>query len=117
MRQVVWILWVLSFVASCKYKSAHLPPQKMEAVLEDLHLAEAYSIVVQQDSTHQGEERHADSLAAYYQLVLRHHNITLKELEESLVWYKQNAQELDSIYGRMINDLTEKEIPYKTQQP
>jgi hypothetical protein len=91
---------------SCKPKEEeHLSPEKMQHILTDLHLAEINSMLVY-DSTHQARNKNIDSLALYYNEVFAHHRISKEEFSKSLEWYKANPQELDSVYARVITDLS-----------
>jgi hypothetical protein len=74
----------------------------MQHLLEDLHLAETYSIEVNRDSVQRRNEKNYDSLAAYYQTILKHYDISMAQLEQSLQWYKLHPDQLDSIYANMI---------------
>jgi len=92
---------------SCQSSNKHqLSATKMQAVLDDLHVAEAYSVLINQDSARRETERNVDSLKKYYQIILKHHKITFKEFDESLTWYKNHPHELDSMYAKIINDLS-----------
>ena len=92
-------------MASCNDKkaadTAHLPQDKMEAILVDLHLAEVYSSMVS-DSLHESRSKDMDSLAVYYKDVFAHHNVTMEEFEESFEWYRTHPGTLDSSYKQMI---------------
>lgn len=106
------------FTISCKHATTtHLSQEKMKAVLTDIHLAESYSIVVNQDSAHQGSDKNYDSLAAYYQSIFKHHGISKTTFEQSLQWYKQNPAELDSVYTKMINGMPDLENKFNIRTP
>jgi hypothetical protein len=101
------------FCLSCSEKEeAHLPPAKMQQILYDIHLAEAYSTMALRDSTHRRSERNIDSLALYYATIFRHHKLSAAEFNRSLDWYKQHPEELDSIYTKMIPDMLKLETKY-----
>ena len=106
MKQAIFLLLCSCFIFSCTESNApHFPPDKMQAILEDLHIAESYSVIVKQDSLRRGSERDYDSLAVYYTAVFKHHNVSYKEFEENLTWYKQHPEELDSVYIRTIDSM------------
>jgi len=88
----------------------------MQSVLEDIHLAEAYSVLVSPDSVATNEKNY-DSLALYCRLIFKHYNITSAEFEQSLDWYKRNPEELDSIYANMIDQIQELETKYNVRKP
>jgi hypothetical protein len=89
----------------------------MEAILQDIHLAEAYSVIVNQDSVHKSNEKNLDSLALYYSVIFRHHKTDEKEFEKSLQWYKQNPEQLDSVYAKMIDQVSLLEGKYNIRKP
>ncbi|HRO42769.1 MAG TPA: DUF4296 domain-containing protein [Flavipsychrobacter sp.] len=104
-------LFILLF--SCRQKeTAHIAPQQMQQILFDIHLAESYSTALHSDSTKRNTERNLDSLAVFYRSVFQHHNITQQQFEESLDWYKQNPEDLDSIYARLIPEMGKLEAKY-----
>jgi hypothetical protein len=101
LRAVVLLVFTLFF--SCKQDEAyHLSAEKMQEVLFDVHMAEAYSMELPKDSTYRRNERLMDSLAVHYKKIFRHHNITPQQYKESLNWYQHNPEELDSIYVKLI---------------
>lgn len=118
MKQIFLLLLPAFLFFSCNETNApHFPPDKMQAILQDIHLAESYSTVIRQDSLHRGAERDYDSLAVYYQTIFRHYHTDDKEFEQSLTWYKQHPEELDSIYIRMIDSLTRLENKFQITKP
>ena len=107
MKQTLLLLLFAFLFFSCEEMNApHYPPAKMQAILQDIHTAESYSIILKQDSSRRGAQRDYDSLAFYYQTIFQHYDTDEKEFEQSLKWYKQHPQELDSTYIRMIDSLT-----------
>ena len=104
----------LFLIFSCHAPSeTHLSPKKMQAVLLDLQLAEAYSIALNQDSMQRNTIRDYDSLAVFYRAVWKKHGITEAQYLESLQWYKQHPEQLDSIYNRMIPEISRLESIYQ----
>jgi hypothetical protein len=95
--------FIALFAVSCKEdKKEHLTRFKMQQVLFDIYLAESYSTFVPKDSALRKTEKNLDSLAIYYQRIFKSHNITPRQFEESMSWYKEHPEELDSIYTRLI---------------
>lgn len=90
-------------VVSCKHKTddEHLPPAIMRKVLLDVNLAESYSIVAK-DSLHKGGTKNLDSLSAWYKDIFAHYKITESEFTQSLNWYKNHPEEIDSLYGTIL---------------
>jgi len=115
MMKIYGCLFLLLAVcsASCGKEEKHLDPEKMQRILTDLHFAEAYSMAANPDSVQRKSQRDPDSLAVYYSIVLRHHKVTKTEFDNSLDWYKQHPQELDSVYARMIPVFTAQEAIYQ----
>lgn len=106
-RLCVVLFCSLVVVCSCQSSNKHqLSATKMQAILDDLHVAEAYSVIINQDSARRDTERNVDSLRKYYQIIFKHHHITFKEFDESLTWYKNHPHELDSMYAKIINDVS-----------
>ena len=101
---------ILAFGVSCGTdKGAHLPPEKMEKVLLDIQLAEVYGSIAGVDSAYNPGIRSNDSLIVYYREVLAHHNITLKDFKQSLEWYRNHPDKLDTVYVRALNQLSKDE--------
>jgi len=114
MKAVILLLVSLILLYSCNQKHApQIPAKKMEKVLADIHLAEVYSMLVGKDSSNRTRERNFDSLAVYYQTVFKHHKVTYAQFQASLDWYKQHPEELDSIYVKMIPEMTRLEGNYQ----
>jgi hypothetical protein len=111
------ILISLSILISCNEKGANgipIPPETMKKIMTDIHIAEAYSTVVK-DSLHKGGTKNADSLAVYYKDIFAHHKVTAAQFTESLNWYKNNPEEMDSLYDDMIPIVTGLQaVPVKT---
>jgi hypothetical protein len=117
MRFFLLLLCVLTF--SCKNKStdtgSRIPAKTMQKVLLDINLAEAYSAIVK-DTSHRTAGKNADSLASYYHNILKHYNITSKEFEESLNWYKAHPDKLDTLYNGVIPLITTMQNPKPLKQ-
>lgn len=93
---------IAALILSCNKESGnHLPPEKMKAVLTDIHLAESYSMVLKNNTLSQPSSKNIDSLSEYYAVILKHHGITSQEYQSSLEWYKEHPQDLDTIYTNM----------------
>lgn len=106
MKYRLLLLVLIVTIGSCKPKEEpHLPAAKMQHILTDIHLAEINSMLVY-DSTHQARNRNIDSLAVYYNDIFAHYKTNKEEFSKSLDWYKTNPEELDSVYARIITDLS-----------
>ncbi len=83
-------------VGSCNKMGSHLPPKKMEQVLLDISIAESFSSFTK--DRHFGGPKNQDSLAHYYAAIFQHHHITEQEFKESMAWYKNHPDEMDTVY-------------------
>jgi hypothetical protein len=106
------LLSLLVFSSCSKKEQQHLSSEKMQQIMLDVNLAEAYSAVVKSDSLKPRSERNLDSLAVFYRSVFKHYNVTREEFEQSLEWYKQHPEQLDSVYGQMIPQMSKLEAIY-----
>lgn len=101
---LAFLLILLTF--SCKEKEQpHLSREKMARVLEDLHMAEVYSTMVN-DSAHTITNKNLDSLAVYYRTILKHHGISMEQLRTSIDWYETHSKDLDTIYTDIQNRMS-----------
>lgn len=103
---IVFLLPAILFFSCNRSADTYLEPEKMQAILLDIQLAEAYSIALKQDSTQRNTIRDYDSLAVFYRSVWKKHGITETEYLQSLRWYKEHPEKLDSIYSRMIPEIS-----------
>jgi hypothetical protein len=100
------ILLIVGLMSSCAENEPRpVPREKMTEIMTDIYLAEVYSTLVS-DSTGISVNKNKDSLALYYKSVLSHHGITLDEFSNSLRWYSDHPNELDSVYINVLNELS-----------
>jgi len=111
MRLILLSVILLSFSCS-RPNENHLPPQKMQQVLLDIHLAEGYSMTLHPDSNKRNIERNMDSLAVFYRSILKHHNVTQQGFLQSMDWYKRHPEELDSVYAEILPEMSKLEATY-----
>lgn len=95
----------LCFIA-CKQEAYHLPQDKMENLLLDIQLAEVYSTMAGYDTAQHITLKNTDSLAKFYTEVLQHHQVSLEQFRQSLDWYRQKPDVLDTIYSKVMTKLT-----------
>ena len=105
-RRFIFALLATLLLYSCSPgvndESYHLPQKTMEQLLLDINVAEGYSIIVR-DSLHLAPgTKNVDSLAIYYKEIFAHYHITEAEFKQSLSWYKNHPEELDSMYNNNI---------------
>jgi len=99
--RILLITVILFSCFSCKHIGLgddHISPKVMQKVLLDINLAESYS-VLKRDSLHRPGTKNIDSLSSYYKEIFNHYHITEQEFKESMEWYKNNPDQLDSIYN------------------
>ena len=89
-----------------------LPPAQMQQILMDVSLAESWSSMAAADSAHAGQQKAYDSLSVYYTEIFNHYRLRPEDFEASLRWYAANPQELDSIYARLLPELSRLEGMY-----
>lgn len=103
-------LLALSFVfVSCGNKStAPLSSDKMRDLLFDLQTAEAYSTgKFEGDSLGQkANVKNPDTLAKYYAMVFKHHDISQADFEQAIDWYLKHPDELTAVYSKVIDTAT-----------
>lgn len=115
MRLFVCLFIVSLLLGSCNMnadKNVHLPKEKMQQILLDINLAEAYSTMAK-DSLHKTGAKNIDSLAAYYATIFRHHKITQKQFQTSLAWYKLHPNDMDSLFNNIMPVITKLQTPAK----
>jgi hypothetical protein len=91
------------FYACKTNKNEILNAKKMEDVLVDIYIAEAYAQYLKNDTL---EVSKPDSLKKYMSVILGKHTITQKKFSESMQWYKDNPTEFDTIYSHVFNKIT-----------
>src|SRR5579875_3304443 len=101
-------LLVAFLMLGCKnpVSNDHLPPKEMGNILIDLHLAEVYSDYAYKDTAKRIPVKNLDSLSVFYKDVFAHYHTTQQQFDNSLKWYKQHPEDLDSIYSNMVAELT-----------
>lgn len=97
------ICLVLAFTSCKEQDQPHLSRKQMQNILTDLHLAEVYSTMKNEDNS---SNKNMDSLAYFYKSILEHHNVKVSDLKSSLEWYSNNAKELDSVYINVMTELS-----------
>ncbi len=113
MRYLSVLLFCSILVFSCDSAKEEPPiaPKKMEQLVMDLHMAEVYSSITR-DSTHNVTAKNVDSLAVYHKEILAHHNLSIEQFNVVISWYKDHAEELDSVYAHIMPRMSEIEARY-----
>lgn len=75
---------------------------KMVLVLADMQIAEAYLSDIRSTS-----KRLKDSTLLYYKKVYNKYGISKSEFEKSLIYYKEDLQNLEQIYTKVVVRLNE----------
>lgn len=114
MKRILFLVLCTFIFISCKETvfddgKAGISHAEMAAILTDLHIAEAYSNVLREDTGNRAGQKNIDSLAVYYKEVLQHHNVTLKDFEESMTYYREHPAQLDSVYSIVVTELGQNE--------
>lgn len=113
MQRIIFLLLALLATQSCK-KSGKAPVSKetMQHVLADIHIAEAYSMVLDNHTLSQPNTKNIDSLGSYYATILKHYKLSPEDFSESLKWYQAHPDMLDSIYVGMLPEMSKIESGY-----
>ncbi len=105
-RILLIITGCIVILSACKEDEIpHLSREEMTRLMTDLHTAEVYSTMVN-DSTHKTVNKNYDSLARYYKSILNHYSLTMEELKANLNWYSSNPTEFDSVYVKVLDNLS-----------
>ena len=113
-QSILYSIVLVALFAGCKPKSPdHLKPEIMTHLLLDLQAAETYSSLLPKEASHPYRAKNIDSLAVYYKTVFAHYHITQQQFDESLTWYSLHPDEMDSVYNRIIPELTRLESAHK----
>ena len=113
-KYIALLLWVALATACQKKQSGdHLSQSQMGKILFDVQLAEAYSTMVIKDTVHKLTGRNMDSLGVYYKEILAHHKVSEQLFNESLNYYREHPDELDSIYTKMLPEFEKLQAEYK----
>ena len=100
--RVLVLFFTIIFISACKrVEHAHLPPEKIAPILADLHLADAYSGIIR-DTLTPSLGKNYDSLAVWTRAILAKHHTTEKEFNQSMDWYRDRPEVLDSLYAKVI---------------
>ncbi len=94
-----------SLLFSCGIQEEKPPVEakKMQSILTDIHLAEAYSSLIVTDSVQkQTSNKNIDSLVYFYAQILARHKTSVSQFEEALKWYSLHPQLLDTVYNNIL---------------
>jgi len=93
-----------------KNADKHLTPKQMVGVLVDIHLAEGAI----RDKQNQGQP--FDYYTNYYYSgIFKKHGITKEDLNQSMLYYKDNLKTLEVIYSRVVDSLSRLQGPSPKQ--
>ncbi|HXS36257.1 MAG TPA: DUF4296 domain-containing protein [Flavipsychrobacter sp.] len=106
MKKYILLLLLPLAITACTPKSDHIPPKQMKKIMLDINLAESYSSISKKDTAHKIAIKNPDSLAFYYKEILAHYKISQQEFAQSMQWYKEHPEDLDSIYAAIIPELS-----------
>ena len=104
-RKYIFFFFILGslILSSCKkgIPSDVIPPDRMEALLYDYHIAQALG------NEYNGEERYKRELLVQY--VFTKHQTTEAHFDTSLVWYTRNTEILSKIYDKVKKGLKDEQ--------
>jgi len=96
-------------VFSCHAPREHppIPLEKMQAVLLDIQLAEAYSVGLNKDTAVpvRRYDKNYDSLAAFYSDIFAHYHLSFNDFNMAMAWYKARPNIMDSLISGVIEEL------------
>lgn len=100
---ITLIVFALVFL-SCEEKKHYIPIHQLKEVLLQMHLAESYALMAPKDSNVQ----YIDTvlLAKNYNKIFMQNNISQKDFELSIQYYKNIPGMYDSIYQMILNDIS-----------
>lgn len=96
---------LLTFGNSCSQETKPLSTEKMSTILTEMHVAEAYSQFVGRDSLQSGM-KNLDSIKYFDAAILKENNTTETELRQSIDWYKNHPDLLDSVYQQVLTNIS-----------
>ncbi len=103
------LLWVFVGCAPDKPKAPSdlLTQSQMSGIIADMHIADAIttSKALLPDSANQ-------EAISYREFILKKHNTNKQQFTASLEFYKQNPEQLDSVYAEVITKLSSTETQY-----
>jgi len=99
-----FIFFLALLMVNCNNNKGILPQKKMTQVLLELHLAEALAQHLPKDSL-QNEIKNQDSLAIFTKEIFTHNKVTEKEFLQSIEWYKNKPELLDSMYQNILSEI------------
>lgn len=104
---LVILATLLSVTFGCKPRRPEgvLSPQKLEDVLVDYHLAQGVADNMEADN-------HEVERYLLVQSVFRKHGLTEAEFDSSLVYYCSRAEEMEKIYGKVMERMKTKAALY-----
>jgi len=115
-RHLFWMIMITVIFAACNETTVNpekiepdIQEEKMVQILKDIHLAEAIA---------QSERINIkDSLLAiYYDDIYRIHNITKEDLERNLELWMNDAEVVDKLYEKIIEELSKEESNYANRK-
>lgn len=99
--RVVVLFFIVIIWSACRREAPHLPPEQMAPILADLHLADAYSGIIR-DTTKPAIGKNLDSLAVWTKTILAKYKLSQQEFNQSMDWYRDRPEDLDSLYAKVI---------------
>lgn len=98
---------LVTMISACKGQEENaglLPRDKMQNMMRDIIVAEAYATMVK-DSVTYHEPKNPDSLAAYYHRIFAHYGVKEEDFLKTLRWYKHHPSDLDSMVNKLLPEV------------
>lgn len=107
LSSIISLGFLMGLLNSCQMGDE--PPiavDKMQQILRDIHLSEAENQQTGRDSANNPLPRNKQDLAESYATVYDHYNISKEDFNNSMDWYRKHPALLDSIYTRLIPEMS-----------
>jgi len=104
-KKIIIYLFLAISILSCNIstKKDILPPEKMQAILQDIHL---YDAILNEKKFM--DKNLKDSTQSYYNSIWRKYNISYFEFKESLNFYSARPDALTKMYDNILKNYSEK---------
>ena len=98
------LAWMILGCNSCSETKPKLSVDKMSRLLLEFHLAESYAQQIRIDTLGRSMPN-LDSLQSMNAALLKKYQMSETDVEQSLKWYCQQPELLDSMYQQMLSEL------------
>ena len=115
---LLFFILVIAFVScSTPKEQPPVPAEKMQSVLLDIQLAEAYSAGLNKDTLPAHRyDKNFDSLSVFYSEILSHHDLSFNGFNKAMDWYKMHPAAMDTLVSGVIEDLNKEKAKNGVQE-